>query len=271
MANKFKLSIITPSFNHGRFIEDTIRSIAEQEYPHFEHIVMDGGSTDGTLDILKKYPHLRWVSEKDRGQSNAINKGMAMADGDIVTWINSDDYYEKNCFLPVMDAFAAHPDADVVYGDISFVDECKNMRGIISGESINHIALVNCPDIIRQPSMFFRKALYNELGGLREDLILVFDFDFFLKALAKKPFFYIPKNLSYYRDHGSTKSRRLIKRQAIEMFRVLVANKSLTMHNALFCCKRFFEPGPAYAVMRALVRPLLRKRAATIESGKENS
>jgi glycosyltransferase involved in cell wall biosynthesis len=270
MVSNLKLSILTPSFNHARFIEDTIRSIAEQEYPHFEHIVMDGGSADGTIDILKKYPRLQWVSEKDRGQSNAINKGMALADGDIVAWINSDDYYERNCFLPVMDAFAAHPDADVIYGGITIVDEAKNRRCVVSGDSINHAALIKCPDIIRQPSMFFRKSLYDELGGLREDLTLVFDLDFFLKASGKKPFLYIPKNLSYYRDHASTKSRRLIKRQAVEILRVLIANKSLTAHNAWFCFHRFIEGDPACMAMRGLARAFMRKRAATTESGKEN-
>jgi len=87
-----KISIITPTLNHAQYIEDTILSVKNQDYSDFEHIIIDGGSTDGTVDILKKYPHLIWISEKDSGQSNAINKGFKMASGDILAWINSDDY-----------------------------------------------------------------------------------------------------------------------------------------------------------------------------------
>lgn len=93
-----KLTIITPSFNQAPYIEQTIRSVLAQDYPCVEHIVIDGGSTDCTVDVLKKYPHLQWVSEKDRGQADALNKGLAKASGDIIGWVNSDDYYEHKIF-----------------------------------------------------------------------------------------------------------------------------------------------------------------------------
>ena len=93
-----KISIVTPSYNSAKFIEDCIQSVLKQNYPNFEHIVIDGGSTDGTVEILKQYPHLKWISEPDEGQSDALNKGFKMAEGDILGWLNADDVYLKNVF-----------------------------------------------------------------------------------------------------------------------------------------------------------------------------
>jgi len=98
LADTPSISIVTPSLNQGRYIEQTIQSVLLQNYPNFEHIVIDGGSTDGTVEILKKYPHLKWISEKDSGQSEALNKGLKMATGDIIAWINSDDWYAEGAF-----------------------------------------------------------------------------------------------------------------------------------------------------------------------------
>src|SRR5205085_4919715 len=100
-----KISIITPSYNQGRFIRDTIESVLNQNYPNFEHIVIDAVSNDNTVEILKEYPHLKWISEKDKGAADAINKGMKMATGEITTWLNSDDYFEQNIFSYVEKQF----------------------------------------------------------------------------------------------------------------------------------------------------------------------
>ena len=104
-----KLSILTPSYNQGDFIEKNINSVMNQDWDDIEHIILDGGSTDNTLSILKKYPHLKWVSEPDEGQADALNKGLQMASGDIVGWINSDDYYEANIFREVITIFENEP------------------------------------------------------------------------------------------------------------------------------------------------------------------
>ena len=118
------VSIITPSFNQARFIEATILSVLGQTYPNVEHIIIDGGSTDGTLDILRNYgQRIRWISEPDNGQGDAVNKGFAMARGDIIGWLNSDDFYfDRDVFSHVVQLFDKHPDVDLVYGGLAYVD-----------------------------------------------------------------------------------------------------------------------------------------------------
>ena len=111
-----KISVITPSFNQGRFIEQTIQSVVSQGSNSFEHIVIDGGSTDETLEVLRRYPHLKWVSEADEGQSDALNKGFDMAQGEIIAWINSDDWYAPGTFHAVSKFFDENPNEDVVMG-----------------------------------------------------------------------------------------------------------------------------------------------------------
>src|SRR6201996_1418400 len=121
-----KISIITPSFNQGRFIEDAIRSVLAQNYPDIEHIVVDNCSTDGTLDVLRKYPHIKWVSEPDRGQSHALNKGFRMATGDVLAWLNCDDFYLRGAFHAAARALD-DPDIDGVYSDLQFCDTNWNI------------------------------------------------------------------------------------------------------------------------------------------------
>src|SRR5215467_1765166 len=121
-----KISIVTPSFNHDGFIEEALLSVKKQNYPNLEHIVVDGGSTDGTLEILQRYGsqpgwgHLRWTSEPDHGQSDALNKGFRLAQGDIVGWLNSDDRYRVGCLQKIVQAFSTHSQADVIYGDYTW-------------------------------------------------------------------------------------------------------------------------------------------------------
>jgi glycosyltransferase involved in cell wall biosynthesis len=219
-----RISIITPSFNQAGYIEQTILSVMRQDHDDVEHLVMDGGSSDETVALLKKYPHLRWVSEKDSGQSNAINRGFRKATGDIVAWLNSDDFYEENVFGDVVRYFEAHAECMLLYGDITFVDASGKVLFRATGETIDYERLIACPDIVRQPSFFWRRTLIEELGGVDEDLHLVMDFDFFLRIGKRYRFHYLARNLSFYRYYETNKSLSMVRRQVREMFRVYRKN-----------------------------------------------
>ncbi len=178
-----KITIVTPSFNHGRFIEQTIKSIIDQGYPNLEYFVMDGGSTDETVSILKKYDEYIdfWTSAPDKGQAAAINKGFAMASGEILTWLNSDDTYEPGVLAAVGKAFQENPGFDVVsgrcciwYGDNrnklvapsplrSFDDFLKIKTNWMNGR------------LIVQPEAFFRRRAFDKVGGIREEFFYCFD------------------------------------------------------------------------------------------------
>ena len=215
-----RISIVTPSFNHGQFIEETILSVVQQNHDDVEHIVMDGGSLDGTVSILKKYPHLMWVSEEDKGQAHAINKGFRQATGDIIAWINSDDYYEKNVFRDIVAYFEAHPDCMLLYGDITYVDREGRFVTRYTGDAINYDELVRCPDIVRQPSFFWRRSVMEEIGEIDERLRLVLDFDFFLRVARKYRFHYLEENLSYFRTYEENKTSSFRRRQVCEIYKV---------------------------------------------------
>jgi glycosyltransferase involved in cell wall biosynthesis len=181
-----KISIITPSYNQGKYIEQTIRSVLLQNYPNLEYIVIDGGSTDNTVDIIQKYSswikHL--VSEKDNGQSDAINKGLKKCEGEIFNWINSDDYYSKECFKAIAGKFN-EKDTHIAAGKCKMFFENENNEKIIDftlGNSLEEtIAFV----AISQPSTFFRLSIFKSLGGLDERLHFVMDQDIWKKYLFK--------------------------------------------------------------------------------------
>jgi len=228
-----KISIITPSLNHSKFITDTILSVTHQNYNNYEHIVIDGGSTDGTIEILKLYSHLKWVSERDTGQSNAINKGFRMSTGDIVAWINSDDYYEKDVFADVAAFFKENRECYFLYGDITFVDKNKKLLSKISGDVKSLRSLMKNPDIVRQPSCFWRREIFEDIGYLAENLHLVMDYDFFLRIAKKYKLYYLKRNISYYRVHDECKTSKYKKKQNRELRRVM--GDHLAFSSYLFC------------------------------------
>src|ERR1700722_10529010 len=186
-----RLSIVTPSFNQAQFIEETLQSVRSQKSSGLEHIVIDGASTDGTVQILKKYcstpgwEHLRWISEPDHGQSDAINKGFRMATGDIIGWLNSDDLYEANSFAKVAKAFEENPFVDFIYGDYLIIDETG--KTLISKKEIDfdwEIMLCGL-NYIAQPNVFFRSRVFKDLGYLDDSLHYVMDYEFWLRAASR--------------------------------------------------------------------------------------
>ncbi|MBK9334514.1 MAG: glycosyltransferase [Ignavibacteria bacterium] len=215
-----KFSIVTPTLNQAHFIKDTIESVLNQNYKNFEHIIVDGGSTDNTLEILKDVPHLKWISEKDSGPANAINKGFQMATGDIFAWINSDDYYVPNIFEFINSEFLKNLDKKLLFGHLIFIDKNKKKLFDDWKAIYDRDFLIRRKPDIRQPSTFFLKSLYQEVGELDEELKIVFDYDLFLRMLSFTDAIYTEKKLSYFRVYNETLTNRNFRKQALEIFKV---------------------------------------------------
>ena len=179
------LSIVTPSYNQGRYIEKTILSVKDQNYANFEHIIVDGGSKDNTLKVLKKYSHLKWVSGKDNGQSAALNKGFRLAKGSIIGWINSDDTYTPKIFEYVVDFLEEYKDADLIYSDCNFIDENDNLIGAWKTHKFNYFFNLNYAQMIPQPTIFFRRSILDKIGYLDESLNYLLDYDFLIRVSKK--------------------------------------------------------------------------------------
>lgn len=203
-----KISIVTPSYNQGQFIEEAIQSIIAQNYPNFEHIIVDNCSTDNTSSILKKYPHLKVICESDAGQSDALNKGFTIADGDIIGWLNADDYYLPDCFQKVAQFYQDSPDYDLIYGDYRWINE--------KGEIIQYrkeidfdLFILKYLHVLYIPttSTFFRKKIFLEKNFLDINFDYAMDYDFFLRLAKKKyRFGHCSEFLADFRWHTQNKS-----------------------------------------------------------------
>ena len=204
-----KISIITPSFNQGQFLEQTILSVLNQNYPNLEYIIIDGGSTDNSVEIIKKYSgQLKyWVSEKDRGQAHAINKGLSHCTGDIFNWINSDDYLAEGTLFKVGKQFSNH-DIDIVAGAVCNFDEKKNSKLLMNGKlTIDEYLKKNIELIYHQPGVYLRMDKMKEIGKFKENLHYCFDQEYMMRYLLKyNRVIYLEDVLAYFRIHSDSKS-----------------------------------------------------------------
>lgn len=202
-----KISIVTPSYNQAVFLERAILSVINQNYPNLEYIIIDGGSKDESLSIIKKYErHLSyWVSEPDRGQSHAINKGLAKCSGDYFAWLNSDDYLNPGVLPLVGEAFD-DPRVGTVCGEINVVDVRGNILEKRSSTRITFETLLNGNAQIIQPGAFHRKTLLDQLGGVDENLRYVMDYELWLRLGKHSSFVQLAEVLANYTVHPSSKT-----------------------------------------------------------------
>lgn len=209
-----KISVITPSFNSIHTIRDTIESVRSQDYPDWEHIVMDGGSTDGTIELLKEYPHLIWVSEKDGGHYHAMNKGVLRATGQIVNILNADDCFRPGVLSAVGEAFQNHPEWDALFGDIQYVNgEGHNLyRREEACYDYDVLRYCGWCYVIHQ-TVFIRKSVHDRLGlYLHQKFMNCCDYEFLLRLGRHGcKIGHVPRVLINYRihEHGQTADLRI--------------------------------------------------------------
>ena len=219
-----KISVVTPSYNQGKFLEGTILSVLNQSYPHFEYIIMDGGSTDNSVEIIKKYSDklTYWQSKPDGGQSAAINEGFRHATGDILCWLNSDDQFAAETLNTVSKYFLGHHDCQWLSGISQIKDQRGKLLETIIPKKLNFKSLAAWyNNIIYQPATFWRKELWENVGGLNERLNCSMDFDLWLKFSKITEGHRIEKILATALRHKNMKTKQMAHESFIETALVL--------------------------------------------------
>ena len=230
-----RVTIVTPSYNQGQFIEETIRSVLLQGYPNLEYMIIDGGSTDGSVDVIRKYePWLTyWVSEPDRGQSQAINKGWARATGEVLAWLNSDDVYFEGVLGTAINALGQDPEAAVVYSNCQLIDrEGDPMALSRPGEFDLERLFKTLSSYIPQPTTFIRKSVLADVGLLDVNLSYSMDYELWLRIGMRYPLRYVDQVWAASRMHGEAKtvaSHREIWQQKISVLRTATSSPYLPL------------------------------------------
>lgn len=216
------VSIITPSFNQARFLEETIQSVLKQNYPKLEYIIIDGGSTDGSVDIIRKYSrHLAyWESAPDKGQTDAINKGFARATGEIIAWLNSDDIYLPHAIHDAVAFLQANPETGLVYGDCNFIDAQNRVIGRFPAAQTNYKKLRRGYVHIPQQAAFFRASLWRQVAPLDDSFYFAMDYDLWVRLAKLAPLAYTRRLWAAFRLHGDAKTVAADDRCWPEMLKV---------------------------------------------------
>jgi len=217
-----RVSIITPSFNQAAYLEATIQSVLSQDYTNLEYMIVDGGSTDGSVEIIKKYASqlVWWVSEPDKGQADAINKGLARASGDIVAWLNSDDLYQPGAIWRAVVNMQANPAVGLAYADVHAIDAAGKAVNMITYKQYNLGDLLAFR-IIGQPSVFMRRAILKQAGYLNLDFHYLLDHQLWIRMARLAGLKYVPEVWSAARYHPGAKNVAQPAAFGLEAYRIL--------------------------------------------------
>ena len=262
VKSKTLVSIITPSWNSEAFLEQTILSVINQAYKNVEHIIVDGGSTDGTLEIVRKYEKniTHWISEPDEGMYQAINKGMVCAKGQIVAYLNSDDLYYPNTISKIVDLFNAHADVDLIYGNLDFISEDKKRLFTQKYPRFNWERFVSSEyALIGQPAAFWRRELAKKTGPFDETMRMAADFDFFIRAGAAGRTMHVDDVLAAFRVHPKSLTSSQIalgKEEVVRIHSIYLSNSVLRRRLVAFVSDVLFKAKNWQAILVKCVAAL---------------
>lgn len=240
------VSVVTPSFNQARYLEDTILSVLAQDYPALEYILVDGGSTDGSLEIIGRYENRLawWVSEPDAGQTEAINKGFSRASGQVLAYLNSDDLYRPGAISEAVRFLDEHPHVGMVYGDADFINEAGEVIGKFPAAQTDYRRLRRGYVHIPQQAAFFRSSLWEDVGPLDPSFHFAMDYDLWVRIASRSSIRYLPRPWAAFRLHGQAKTLTAADRCWPEMIRVhrRLGGSVFSVIYAKYLIRRAVEP-----------------------------
>ena len=257
-----RITIVTPSFNQAQFLGRTILSVLDQDYPNLEYIVIDGGSTDGSVEIIKKYEKYitYWVSEKDRGQSEAINKGLRLATGELVAWQNSDDIYLPGAFEQIARSFVNSRGIDLFIGNMNLIDEEDRIIENLKYVTPTYKSLLTEGMVLTNQSAFWVKGIHQKIGYLNESLHYGFDYEWFLRVLNIGKGAHVNKTLGCLRMHNATKTHNFQELFKLEYDKILHNKKISRIQKIQYRVRRLLlmiKMGEFKYILRGFKRRLI--------------